>query len=59
MQDSSFQCLIEVCVFPRKDGNSYIALLQKEVCVGVDLLGVDISYQGSPPPLSTPGPQIR
>ena len=59
MQDSSFQCLCEVCVFPRKDGSSYIALLQKEVCVGVDLLGVDISYQGSPPPLSTPGPQIR
>ena len=56
MQDSSFHCLCEVCLFLRKDGNSYIiALLQKEVCVGVDLLGPDISSQGSPPPLSTPG----
>ena len=59
MQDSSFHCLCEVCLFPRKDGNNSVALLQKEVCVGVDLLGVDISSQGSPPPLSTPGPQIR
>ena len=59
MQDSSFHCLCEVCLFLRNDGNSYIALLQKEICVGVDLLGVDISSQGSPPPLSTPGPQIR
>ena len=29
------------------------------VCLGVDLLGPDISSQGSTPPSSTPGPQAR